>query len=75
VESLFAVDHDPAIADFDDLADQFANEGRRIEGTDVVLAAAGEIVGVAAIEGLVRLRFEGVGALAAGGAAVLRMGV
>ena len=73
VEGLPGIDGEPAVADFGHVADRFADEGRRIEGADVVLAAAGEIVGVAAVEGLVRLRGEGVGAAAAGGAGEFRV--
>jgi hypothetical protein len=68
VEVAFRVDLDPAIADFVTSPISFADEAGGIKGADVVLAVVGEIVGVAAVVGFVRLRREGVGAVAAGGA-------
>src|SRR3546814_2240103 len=60
------------LADLEYFADGEAGEGRRIEGADVDLAVGNEVVGAAAVEGLVRVRPEEVIGAAAGGAGQVR---
>ncbi|MCY1393481.1 hypothetical protein D9M71_83790 [compost metagenome] len=65
-------DQQVALADLLHLAYRQAGEGRRVEGADVDLALADEVVGAAAVEGLVRVRHEEMFGAAAGRAGQIR---
>ena len=73
IEVAFRVDQEIVGADFRDLAKRFADEAGGIKGADVILPVVGKIVRVAAVVGFFRLRREGVGAVAGGGAVEFRM--
>jgi len=67
-ERLGRFEFEPVGADPSDRSQRQADEGRAVEGADVGLAAVGEIVGGAAMEGLVRVGREQQPAAAAGAA-------